>query len=41
MNTHFFYSDEEKELKQKRYEEYKMFKKIYDKCMFELDFFMN
>ena len=41
MNTHFFYSDEEKQLKQKRYEEYKMFKKIYDECMFELDFFMN
>ena len=37
MNTHFFYSDEEKQLKQKRYEEYKMFKKIYDACMFELD----
>ena len=37
MNTHFFYSDEEKQLKQKRYEEYKMFKKIYDECMFELD----
>jgi predicted GIY-YIG superfamily endonuclease len=41
MNTHFFYSDEEKPLKQKRYEEYKMFKNIYDECMFELDFFMN
>ena len=38
MNTHFFFSDEEKQLKQKRYEEYRLNKQLYNECMRELDF---
>ena len=38
MNTHFFLSNEEKELKQKRYQEYRLNKQLYNECMRELDF---
>jgi len=38
MNTHFFFSDEEKQLKQKKYEEYRLNKQLYNECMRELDF---
>ena len=38
MNTHFFLSNEEKQLKQRRYEEYRLNKQLYNECMKELDF---
>ena len=37
MNTHFFLSNEEKQLKQRRYEEYRLNKQLYNECMKELD----
>ena len=39
MNTHIFLKNEDqKSIQKKRYEEYRLNKKLYDECMRELDF---